>query len=67
MFKYCSAVSNRYENKAKLKNNWKSIWDLKGKMLKYKTIYHNRDYHIIIKKLEIIKIKFLYQYKDNRF
>ena len=50
MFKYCSAVSNRYENKAKLKNNWKSIWDLKEEMLKYKTIYTNRDYHIIIKK-----------------
>ena len=57
MFKYCSAVSNRYENKAKLKNNWKSMWDLKGKMLKYKTIYHNRDYHIIIKKNRNNKIK----------
>ena len=67
MFKYCSALSNRYKNKAKLKNNWKSIWDLKGKMLKYKTIYHNRDYNIIIKKIEIIKLKFLFQYRDNRY
>ena len=57
MFKYYSAVSNRYENKAKLKNNWKWIWDLKGKMLKYKTIYHNRDYHIITKKNINNKIK----------
>jgi len=33
------------------------MWDLKGKMLKYKTIYHNRDYHIIIKKNRNNKIK----------
>ena len=57
MFKNSTASSNRYENKAKLKNNWKSIWELKGKMMKYKSIYHNRDYNIIIKKIEIIKFK----------
>ena len=65
MFKYSTASSNRYENKAKLKNNWKSIWELKWKMVKYKTIYHNRDYNIIIKKIEIRNLKFLLQFRDN--
>ena len=45
------------KTKQKLKNNWKWIWDLKGKMLKYKTIYHNRDYDNIIKKNRNNKIK----------
>jgi len=59
MFKNSTASSNRYENKAKLKNNWKTIWDIKWKILKYKTIYDNKEYDIIIIKNRNKKYKIL--------